>query len=726
MLLAFQSLIAGPITLRFGKQANADGSLRFGSPFYTQIVAASGAGVTDSDSAPTAIVGTGGSAVGAGVTDIASAPVSAITLRFGNQNHPFGGLRFGQQFYQPLAPYAVGSGAGVAETASAPTGTGVGYAFVTFTNPIDTSMGSIAWASGGTCVPVAGATMRYPTGVTVYANGDVDFASNNASYTCFYNDGSGEVAVVFQVAPIIVASSTSATVSDSAPTAAAGGAALATGAGITDADTAPQANASASATASGSGVTETDSAPTGVASNPGAASGAGVTDNASAPTGTASATTFAAGAGIAESDSAPAATAQGAATASAAGITDSDAAATATGTGGAAIAAAGTTDTDSAPQALGQGAAAASGAGLTDSDNAPAASAGGGSTASGAGITDNDTAPAGSAAGAAAATGAGITDTDSAPQANTGVSAVATGAGVTEVDSAPTGAATGVTGAPSSGVTELSTAPTAAAAAGAHVSALARKSAATTSPTASAAGGVSAIATGAGVTDTASAPAGGDNASFQQRIQRKIYAGYAKAAQRLGPTYQHYRPSSPKNPISPPNALASMNVSFNAQDMTYKRPSIYGKPLYYALLDGAQALPGDYFVGADGVYFIAGMQPLAPILAVHCTRTINIFRPQRQAAAGLNTYGGTIDSNQTELMTAWPASILQGTKGEKDGAVLPGDVRLPWWSILVPAYPGVTLRSADIITDEINRRYVISSAELTELGWRVTAMQAQT
>jgi len=78
------------------------------------------------------------------------------------------------------------------------------------------------------------------------------------------------------------------------------------------------------------------------------------------------------------------------------------------------------------------------------------------------------------------------------------------------------------------------------------------------------------------------------------------------------------------------------------------------------------------------------------------------------------------------LMTAWPASVLQGAKGEKDGAVLPGDVRLPWWAILLPAFPGVTLRSADIITDDIDRRFIISSAEKTDLGWRITAMQAET
>jgi len=210
------------------------------------------------------------------------------------------------------------------------------------------------------------------------------------------------------------------------------------------------------------------------------------------------------------------------------------------------------------------------------------------------------------------------------------------------------------------------------------------------------------------------------------RLQQLIYKGYGTAATHIGPCYSLYRPTSAANPIAPTTLLGTLNASFNAMDMKYGKPNVYGKPLWYALLDGTVTQVGDYLVSNDKTYFIAAMQTTLPILAVDCNRTLNIFRPQQQTAAGENPYGGTIDSNQTELMTAWPASVLQGTKGEKDGAVLPGDVRLPWWAILFPAYPGVTLLTADIITDDIDRRYIISSAELTDLGWRCTAIQAQT
>jgi hypothetical protein len=161
-------------------------------------------------------------------------------------------------------------------------------------------------------------------------------------------------------------------------------------------------------------------------------------------------------------------------------------------------------------------------------------------------------------------------------------------------------------------------------------------------------------------------------------------------------------------------------------DMTYGKPNLYGKPLWYALTDGTQTRVGDYLIGNGQTFFIAAQQTILPILAVQCTNTLNILRPQQQEGLGQVGYGGDLDSNEIMLMQQWPASVLQGTKGEKDGAILPGDVRLPWWAILVPAYPGVVIRTADIITDDLDRRFIISSAELTDMGWRMTAMQAQT
>jgi len=210
------------------------------------------------------------------------------------------------------------------------------------------------------------------------------------------------------------------------------------------------------------------------------------------------------------------------------------------------------------------------------------------------------------------------------------------------------------------------------------------------------------------------------------KIQNRVYRGYAKAASKIGLAHALYRPVGAGAALAPGNLITSLPASFNAEDMKYGRPNKYGKPTWFAIVDGAQTQVGDYLVGPSGTFFIAAQQALLPILAVQCSNTINVLRPQQQGGIGAQPYGGDTDANETPLMTGWPASVLQGTKGEKSETQLPGDTRTPWWAVLVPALADVTLRSNDIITDDLGRRLIVSSAELTDMGWRITAMQAMT
>jgi hypothetical protein len=210
------------------------------------------------------------------------------------------------------------------------------------------------------------------------------------------------------------------------------------------------------------------------------------------------------------------------------------------------------------------------------------------------------------------------------------------------------------------------------------------------------------------------------------KAQAQVYKGYAQVAKRLGSSFTLYRPTSVD--MSAATIVAtSFLASLNAEDMTYRRPNKYGKPTWFAVMDGRVTQVGDYLIGDTGKFFVAAQQPLLPILVVECNRTVNITRPQVQTAYGaVSDYEGTTAANETPLMSGWPASVLQGTKGEKGGVALPGDVRDAWWAVLLPAAPGVILRAGDLIADELGRRYIVSSAELTDLGWRITAQQGQT
>ena len=214
------------------------------------------------------------------------------------------------------------------------------------------------------------------------------------------------------------------------------------------------------------------------------------------------------------------------------------------------------------------------------------------------------------------------------------------------------------------------------------------------------------------------------------RLQERIYHGYGKAAQHIGLPCNHFRPT---NALSPALSVGSLfqrrlEASFNAKDMAYGKANDYGKPVWYCVADGNRLNPGDYLQRPDGqIFYIAAMQPLLPIIAIDCNRIVSVLRPTTQSGVGSGPYGGDTLATETPLVTGFPASVLVATKADRNIVNLPGDVRTPAWTVLLPALPGgVYLRGEDVITDDQDRRYVISSAELTELGWRIGAVQQET
>lgn len=203
----------------------------------------------------------------------------------------------------------------------------------------------------------------------------------------------------------------------------------------------------------------------------------------------------------------------------------------------------------------------------------------------------------------------------------------------------------------------------------------------------------------------------------------RYYKQLSLIARRTGTMHAFSRPADPLNPYGAAPYQSQMAI-FN-QDYRFSKPNKYGVAQWYGMFDGLQCQPGDLINGDAGSFFIAAMQNCLPILCVQCNRTVSVLRAQQGNQSGLAGWGGDSGDVETTLMAGWPASILQGTKGEKNDVGLPMDVRTPWFAILLPAYSGIILRTSDIVTDEIGGRYVISSAELTDLGWRLTAMQVR-
>jgi hypothetical protein len=216
-------------------------------------------------------------------------------------------------------------------------------------------------------------------------------------------------------------------------------------------------------------------------------------------------------------------------------------------------------------------------------------------------------------------------------------------------------------------------------------------------------------------------------------LQGKIYSGYGKAAARLGLLYACFRPQGTLNPLAPGNQYQSILAAFNSEDWTFIKPNKYGKPTWYGLFDATHTLPGDYMVGAGGIFFIAGQQALLSILAVNCNRTIAVVRTSTPAATvGAVPYGGIYPTQETVVLgaltnqvctTGWPASILVIGRAEAS-LNTPLSMKNAGWQILLPASVPIFLNAGDLFIDDQGIRYLAEACEQTDLGWRINAKEA--
>lgn len=209
------------------------------------------------------------------------------------------------------------------------------------------------------------------------------------------------------------------------------------------------------------------------------------------------------------------------------------------------------------------------------------------------------------------------------------------------------------------------------------------------------------------------------------KIAEKVWFGYGKAGQKLGFPTDVYRYTGGGNPLVPANKIGTKR-SIYAPDEKFSRPNRYGNALWRVFIDGNFTKKWDYLVGTGlgGLtYFIAEQLPDLPPLAIQCNRTVTLKRPAQQTGTGLNGYGGNTAATETALMTSFPASMLQASRSQSL-VDLPGDLRDPWYTLLLPD-AGIAIDTRDIVYDDQGARHVVGSIERTELGWRIVVGRAQ-
>lgn len=223
------------------------------------------------------------------------------------------------------------------------------------------------------------------------------------------------------------------------------------------------------------------------------------------------------------------------------------------------------------------------------------------------------------------------------------------------------------------------------------------------------------------------------------RLQDLISRGMGTAARQAGVPCDAYRPCGGLHPLAETNRFLRVSAAFNAADPAFREANAYGRPVWYGVFDSAYTRPGDYLVecaASRRIWFIAAQPHLLPVVCVLTNRLASFARPAPPRLPGINSYGGVLRNELVPLMSHWPASVLAGGTGEREPAELPSDVRLGGYSVLLPASVqngadsegrmGITLRADDLMTDDLGRTYVVSSAELSELGWRLLVKLATT
>jgi hypothetical protein len=210
------------------------------------------------------------------------------------------------------------------------------------------------------------------------------------------------------------------------------------------------------------------------------------------------------------------------------------------------------------------------------------------------------------------------------------------------------------------------------------------------------------------------------------RLEDRVRWGLNVAARATGTTTSAYRPRSAESPLTARNRFLRLQAAFSGLDGRFARPNGYGNALWYGIFDAAYTLPGDYLVQRDATWFIAAQQKLLPVLCVQTNRMVSFMRPAAQSSIGVNTYGGVTAANVTPLMTNWPASVLVASREGRPFANLPNDTSVSYWTVLVPACSGVVLQTADLMSDDLGHNGVVTTTELTNLGWRLSVRQATT
>lgn len=207
------------------------------------------------------------------------------------------------------------------------------------------------------------------------------------------------------------------------------------------------------------------------------------------------------------------------------------------------------------------------------------------------------------------------------------------------------------------------------------------------------------------------------------RLQTVVSRGYAIAARNVGLAYDLYRPASPTDPLNIAGKVATVKAAFDSSPgFTFSKPSTHPTALVYGLFDRAIVQKGDILVGPSGPFHVVGDDHIVEPLCVKANRSVRVVRAETNSVCGLNDYSGATPDDETTLLANWPASILIGGKGvasHLQGAPASSG----GYEVTMAAWVDLEINFGDVLIDDLERRYGVRAAELTDYGWRLMVVE---
>ena len=208
------------------------------------------------------------------------------------------------------------------------------------------------------------------------------------------------------------------------------------------------------------------------------------------------------------------------------------------------------------------------------------------------------------------------------------------------------------------------------------------------------------------------------------KLADRLAYGAGCAARRAGYLHDAYRPEGPAKPVALEKRFLRLCVAYVLPGGSVAAPAGLGMPYRQAWADWSYLRAGDYLSGPEGVALIVAIEPPKPMLVVMTNAVVSLVRPERPVLPGLNGYSAFTGDSERTLFYGFPASLLIGGVSDRTKQGLPDDTKVPGFTAILPVVAGVAPRISDIMLDDLDRRFVVTSLESIGAVWRVSLVQA--